>query len=61
MNIETRLLQHNDGLTKSTKSKRPWKVVYQEQFKNKLDATRRELFLKAQRNKAFYKKISDMG
>lgn len=59
--IETRLSQHNQGLTKSTKSKIPWKVVYTEQFELKLDATRRELFLKAQRNKSFYKKISNMG
>ena len=58
--IETRLSQHNQGLTKSTKSKIPWKIVYTEQFELKLDATRRELFLKAQRNKSFYKKISNM-
>ena len=56
--VELRLKQHNAGLTKSTKAKIPWRVIYSEAFDAKIDAIRRERFLKAQKNKAFYKKIS---
>ncbi|MBA3705037.1 MAG: GIY-YIG nuclease family protein [Bacteroidetes bacterium] len=58
--MEKRLIQHNEGLTKSTKSKRPWKVVYTEDFISELEAIRRERFFKAQKNKSFYKKLSGL-
>ena len=35
-------------------------MVYKEEFENQIDALRREKFLKAQRNKSFYKKISGL-
>jgi putative endonuclease len=52
--------QHNLGLTKSTKAKRPWVMVYNENFENQTDAWRREKFLKVQRNKTFYKKLTGL-
>jgi putative endonuclease len=55
---DVRLEQHNLGLTKSTKAKRPWEMVYKEEFEDQIDALKREKFLKAQRNKSFYKKIT---
>ena len=56
-NVQTRLNQHNSGLTQSTKSKIPWEMVYTEVFETLFAATRRERFLKNQRNKTFYKKL----
>ena len=57
---DVRVEQHNLGLTKSTKAKRPWVMVYNENFENQTDAWRREKFLKAQRNKTFYKKLTGL-
>jgi putative endonuclease len=57
---DVRVEQHNLGLTKSTKAKRPWVMVYNENFENQTDAWRREKFLKVQRNKTFYKKLTGL-
>ena len=54
-----RLKGHNNGKTSYTKSKRPWKIVYYESYENKSDAIKRELFLKRQKNREFYKKLID--
>jgi len=45
--LTTRLNQHNEGLVRSTKSKRIWIIHYFEKFKNKSDAIKRELFFKS--------------
>jgi len=45
-NLRKRIKEHNSGLVKSTKSRRPWYVVYYEAYVSKQDATRREHNLK---------------
>ena len=45
--IEHRVGQHNAGVTKSTKNRGPWKLVYKEQYDSRADAMRREKFLKS--------------
>jgi putative endonuclease len=45
--LTQRVGQHNEGLTKSTKNRGPWKLVYQEEFATRAEATRREKFLKS--------------
>ena len=42
-----RLIEHNRGLTKSTKSRRPFKLVYIEEFDNRVEARRREKYWKS--------------
>ena len=42
-----RLGQHNQGVTKSTKNRGPWELVYQEEFATRAEAVRRERFLKS--------------
>ena len=42
-----RVGQHNAGITKSTKNRGPWKLVYQEQYETRAEAMRREKFLKS--------------
>ena len=59
VNIESRLNEHNFGRTNYTSKKRPWVLVYSEEFENKTDAIKRELFLKRQKNKEFYQKLID--
>jgi len=48
---------HNQGLSKYTSKKIPWKLVYIELFETKLEANQRELFLKKQRNRIFYGRL----
>ena len=55
--LEQRLILHNEGNTKSTMAKRPWKIVYFEVFDTRSEAIQRERFLKKQRNKAFYQRL----
>ncbi|MBI2625166.1 MAG: GIY-YIG nuclease family protein [Candidatus Nealsonbacteria bacterium] len=45
-NLVNRLKEHNQGLNFSTKSGRPWKLIYYEACLNADDAKRREKYLK---------------
>ncbi len=45
-NLVNRLKEHNQGLNFSTKSARPWRLVYYEACLNVNDAKRREKYLK---------------
>jgi putative endonuclease len=45
--LEHRIGQHNAGITKSTKNRGPWKLVYQEEYDSRATAMRREKFLKS--------------
>jgi len=41
-NLQKRLEEHNKGLALSTKSKRPWVLIYCEVYRSKKDALERE-------------------
>jgi putative endonuclease len=56
-NPQERLLKHNKASTGYTSRKQPWKIVYTEEFKSKTEALKREKFLKAQKNTAFYNSL----
>jgi len=45
--IELRYKQHKNGLVKSTKNRRPMKLIYFEAYLDKIDAKKREKYLKA--------------
>ncbi len=45
--IYRRIKEHNNGRTKSTKGYRPWKLFFFEQHPNKVEARKRELYLKS--------------
>ena len=53
-NLELRIKQHNNGESIYSRRKKPWKMVYSEEFENKTFALKRERFLKKQKNKDFY-------
>ncbi|MDO9614250.1 MAG: GIY-YIG nuclease family protein [Bacteroidota bacterium] len=55
--INKRLEYHNQGLSKYTSKKIPWKIVYIDFFSTKQEANRRELFIKKQRNRTFYSRL----
>jgi putative endonuclease len=45
-NIQKRILRHNSGGNKSTSHRKPFVLVHVEQFEDKSEALKRELFLK---------------
>jgi putative endonuclease len=45
--VEKRLKSHNFGQTKSTKSYRPWKLVYSEFIGTRQEARKREKYFKS--------------
>ncbi len=49
-NLERRLERHNAGGTPSTKSGRPWKIIYYEQFNSRTEAIKRENQIKAMKS-----------
>ena len=50
-NLNRRIIEHNSGLVKSTKNRRPFKLIYFEEFENKSDAMKREKEIKAKKGK----------
>jgi putative endonuclease len=56
MNVKTRLLQHNKGMTFSTKGFRPWKLIFFEEYLTRIEARKREKYLKSGVGKEFIKK-----
>ncbi len=55
--VEKRLLEHNRGKTKSTKPYRPWRVILTETFPTRIEARKREVYLKSGQGRDYIKKI----
>lgn len=45
--LKQRLVDHNEGKSKATRLKVPFKLIYYEAFLNKFDALNREKYLKS--------------
>lgn len=56
-NIKERLIKHNKGLVKSTKNRRPFILVFQENFGSRKEAINREGYLKSLKGGNEFKKI----
>jgi putative endonuclease len=54
--LRRRLAEHQQGVSISTKSRRPWRLIYYEAYLQKLDAEGREKFLKCGAGRTFLKK-----
>ena len=52
-NIQDRLLRHNNGRSKATKTGVPWIIVYTEMFNTKSGAYKRELDVKSKKSRAY--------
>jgi putative endonuclease len=56
--LKKRIYEHKNGLSGYTsKYNGEWFFVYKEKYKTRSKAMKREKFLKAQKNKNFYKKL----
>ena len=51
--IARRIAQHNSGKNRSTKSYRPWKLVYSESFQTLAEARQRELEIKSWKSRKY--------
>ena len=45
-NLKRRISQHNVGKVRSTKAKKPFKLIYQESFNSRIEAREREKYYK---------------
>ena len=54
--VGRRLQEHNSGKSKSTKPYLPWSIVYIESFGSRLEARKREKYLKSCAGRKFLKK-----
>jgi putative endonuclease len=55
--IERRVLEHNSGENKSTKAYKPFILIHKEQFETRIEARKREKYLKSGIGKEFLKSI----
>jgi len=56
--LNLRLIHHNDGWTKSTKSGIPWTLVYSEKYPSKFDAIRREKEIKRMKSRKYIESLT---
>ncbi len=52
-NIAKRLYEHNLGKCHYTNGRRPWKLIYKEHYQTRIEATKREKFLKSGQGRKF--------
>lgn len=52
-NIDKRVIEHDSGKVRYTKGRKPWKLVYKEEYLTRNEARKRELFLKTGQGRKF--------
>ena len=55
--LESRLAAHNRGLSRYTKQRGPWVLVYSEEFETRSEAMKREKFFKSGKGREALKEI----
>lgn len=55
--VFSRLAMHNAGKVSATRYKRPYRIVYTEQYENETDARKREYSIKAKKSRVFIEKL----
>jgi len=46
-NLHKRLFEHNSGKSLSTRGKRPWRLIYEEEYGTRSEAASRERYFKS--------------
>jgi putative endonuclease len=57
IDLRKRVVKHNRGVNKSTKSYAPWQLIFYEAYLNKQDAKRREKYLKTSQGSRLLKRM----
>ena len=60
-NIDERLKMHNNGFVKSTKGRKPWLLIYKEEFETLSEARKRELQLKSWKKRRAIESLINRG
>ncbi|MBL7175278.1 MAG: GIY-YIG nuclease family protein [Desulfobacteraceae bacterium] len=55
--LDERLERHNQGRSKYTKSKRPWNLMYYEEYPDRSDAVKRENQIKRRKDKDYIESL----
>ena len=55
--LKRRLEDHNRGKVRSTRRNKPWKIIYAERFKTRLEARMKEKYLKSAAGRRFRKQL----
>jgi putative endonuclease len=55
--VGARLGRHNQGRSKYTKAKRPWKLIYEEAFASRVEAVRRESEIKSKKRVSYIENL----
>jgi len=55
--LERRLCEHNSGRYIYTKRYLPWELIYKEDYKSRIEARKREKYLKSSSGRRFLKKL----
>jgi putative endonuclease len=58
MNLDKRLIEHNQGRTKSTKGFKPWKLIYAVEVETRKEARNLEKYYKTGSGKEKLKRIN---
>ena len=56
-NLEKRLYEHNSFTGRYTSRKKPWKLVYCEEYIEKSDALKREQYIKRMKSKRYIEEL----
>jgi len=52
-----RVKRHNDGRERTTKPYRPFRIIYSESFETRIEARKKEIFLKSGKGKEFLRNL----
>ncbi|MCF8449028.1 MAG: GIY-YIG nuclease family protein [Taibaiella sp.] len=53
--VTKRVIMHNNGGNRSTKAHRPWTLFFMEEYSNRIEARKREVYLKSGIGKDYIK------
>ena len=56
--VAVRLKEHNAGKTKSTKGYMPWRLIYSIRLESRVEARKREIYLKSGVGKEYLKSMA---
>ena len=59
--LRNRVVQHNAGMTKSTRGFRPWRLIHQEAFESLSEARKRESELKSWKSRTYLDSRLNLG
>jgi putative endonuclease len=56
-NLQRRIAEHNRGIVRSTKYRRPLKLIYEEKLETRQEAEKREKYLKTGRGRQYITEV----